>query len=103
MRILGLDEKQYLAMFDRANLVTGRRWNSVVARASARRLLAERGGVLVLLGRRVAAAFGVDMPYFSSTTRFRMLPHPSGLCRVWNDFESAYRARALLSDVIGGA
>ena len=45
-------------------------------------------GKVFLLGRRVQEAFGIDrgVPYGTLIDgRFLCLPHPSGLCRVWND------------------
>jgi hypothetical protein len=65
--ILRLTDAEYLAQLDRANLLTGRSWGAVRARDAAAALLRERASTdpallaqpLVLLGRKVAEAFGL--------------------------------------------
>lgn len=78
----------------RTNLCRGR-WDRARARQRAL-LIARRGGPIVLLGTRVAAAFGVPYRPFRRDGRLLVLPHPSGLCRAWNDPQSAPRARRAL-------
>lgn len=56
----------------------------------------------VLLGRRVAEAFGVRYYPFevfdvNSRLAAASLPHPSGRCRAWNEVGSAVRARRCLA------
>lgn len=118
MRILDVPLDWYQGV-ERRNLCACR-WDLAEARDEAARLVEERGDRLyVLLGRRVATAFLVRWaPFFSRVhrdraTRYRrrvdpigerlvVLPHPSGLCRAWNDRRSDEAARwALLSS--GGA
>ena len=105
--ILGLDAASYLGAFDRTNLCATS-WNLREARAfAARTLLARAGrGALILLGARVCSAFLVPFEPFEPFELVRrvgpralvargvVLPHPSGRCRIWNDKESARRARA---------
>lgn len=112
-RILGLEPRQYLRAFDRANLCSGR-WSLPAARARAEELLTEDRDVYVLLGARVARAFCVAFLPFSSIEHgvykpgraskscwFVQLPHPSGLNRSWNEPGSVDRARRAVSLACG--
>ena len=58
------------------------------------------GRTVVLLGARVAEAFGEIYTHFMLYPGVRLnfvsLPHPSGRCRLWNEPESYERARAVL-------
>lgn len=97
--------------FSRHNLCT-EKWETRSARASAAHLhTAYRGRVLVLLGRKVARAFGlVDVEAFTlhrpyghtlvdgDPTLYVVLPHPSGLCREWGEPGAFARARNLLRE-----
>ena len=98
-----MTDRQYLRAFCRTNLLEhGERWGARRARERAARVLdafpAER---YVLLGSRVAAAFGLPYAPFTVTTsygrehlrHFLVLPHPSGRCRAWNDPRAASAAR----------
>lgn len=101
--VLGLHEADYLRSFERINLCTGK-WDAAEAMSREMEIANSPKTTLVLLGKKVAAAFG-----FSGGTSFRiegvydhaavLLPHPSGLCRVWNDLLSVRAARALLTEV----
>lgn len=102
--VMGLSRRDYLDRFDRVNLCSGR-WSMREARDTAARIRAERRAVLVLLGAKVCAAFGVEFQPFTCSApasldvpqwRFVVLPHPSGRCRLWNDPLSIARARASL-------
>lgn len=115
--ILGMDEAEYLSTFDRVNLLdashpfAGKRWPVRVAREEAARLTHPRR---VLLGARVAAAHSAVGSRFRPFERIDcgadealrwtalVLPHPSGLSRLWNDPQAVRRAReavrALLDD-----
>lgn len=59
--------------------------------------------VMVCLGVKVRRAFGAPPPFTSAEDffgcRLVSLPHPSGLCRVWNEPGARDRARALLREV----
>jgi hypothetical protein len=100
-RILGLGVEDYLTKFDRINLCS-ESWNDSEARELARKVR-RPGRRLVLLGRRVARIFGLGgLEFFQRIEKdgvvFFLLPHPSGLCRVWNDPDSSVRARSLLTE-----
>lgn len=83
-KLSGLSRDQWLAAFDRRNLVPGKTW----LRFEARRLAIDfvrsmpRGRRVVCLGREVAEAVaraGGRPPDFS------FIPHPSGRCLAYND------------------
>lgn len=104
--VCALPEGDYLAM-KRVNLCAGR-WSMPAARAAAAKLWEVQDvDVLVLLGRKVATAFGLDWPAFASALggpvyapkRVAVLPHPSGLCRAWNEPGAFERARGVLRKV----
>lgn len=105
--ILGLTRAEYLRRFDRVNLCAGK-WSAPEARETARRIELRRPprAPIILLGRKVADAFGVARPPFSiyafdgGRPRFYLLPHPSGLSRVWNEPGAIERARALLAPLL---
>ncbi len=92
--ILGIDEGHYVAL-RRANLCTSR-WSAPAARKRATELLDDHPypGGFVLLGAKVASAFGAGFAPFARFGRTLILPHPSGLCRLWNGPESFRRARS---------
>jgi hypothetical protein len=96
--ILGLDPDDYVATFERRNLLRAARWSAPRAREAAveveRDFRAAGGCALVLLGAKVAAAFGFlnfksEMLHPALTTtagsRALVIPHPSGLSRLWNE------------------
>lgn len=102
---LGLSDEEYLRRFDRANLCRGA-WSDRAARATARRLSAAPRPAYVLLGEKVCAAFGVDYAPFTVDERpgggtFAVLPHPSGLNRMWNAPDSTDLARATVAAATG--
>lgn len=78
-------------------------WDREQARVRAADLLNTRPSeVLILLGRKVAEAFGVaDLPPFASKQiiggpRLVVLPHPSGLNRLWHESGTIQRARTAI-------
>jgi hypothetical protein len=86
-RILGLPQHQYLALH-RGNLCDGP-WSMKEARRRAALLVCEPTApwrTIVMLGRKVADAFGYEQPFFTSAPaprtdgemRLVSLPHPSG-------------------------
>ena len=101
--ILGLTRKNYLLRFERTNLCVDR-WSIRAARLAADSILAKRPVCpievtpIILLGSKVCQAFGVAYEPFCGIRNFRMLPHPSGRNRIWNDPRAAERARALLEE-----
>ena len=60
----------------------------------------DRGRQVLLAGRGVAGAFGVDLPFFLWAEERGMMvavvPHPSGVSRWWNDPANERRARRFL-------
>lgn len=106
-RIMGLDRGEYLRHFDRVNLCVGK-WSLPLAREAALRIAESRSTFdhVVLCGSKVCAAFGeVFAPFTWRHARkpsglgnfpVVVLPHPSGLNRIWNDPESVRRARQVL-------
>lgn len=112
--LAGMSVAEYLRVFDRTNLVrgySGPRLTARRAREAADELRRSLGGRrVVLLGRTVAAAFGLsrDAEWFRwlpmSTEAggpgvFRVVaaPHPSGLSRWWSDPLNVARARVFWS------
>lgn len=102
-KVMGLSMVDYLRLFDRANLCK-RTWSIREAREKARNITdvenAERRALVVLCGQKVCNAFGFAYEPLTAVCRpdqvLLILPHPSGLCRFWNE-EGAYeRARAFL-------
>lgn len=98
---LGLRDTTY-SRIAKTNLVEGP-WSLPRARATATRIVNADWRVVVLLGVRVRQAFGDDSP--SGFFEFRrltaaltliLLPHPSGLNRIWPRADSRDRARDLL-------
>lgn len=111
--ILGLRTDSYLAL-RRYNLCT-ERWSLAAARKRADEVrVAHPDRVLVLLGVKVAAAFGFEdpLPFVAGLTthpRFMvdrsvadivhhvaLLPHPSGRNRAWSEPGAVEKARALM-------
>lgn len=101
--VLGLTPDDYLARYERTNLLAGHRWSVPRARRAAADLCAKRipaGRIAILLGTRVCQAFGLPYDPFTivggphSGPIFVRLPHPSGRCRAWGDERAVERARA---------
>jgi hypothetical protein len=96
--ILAMSRRDYLDSFERVNLLRGK-WGVPMARRAADDLSGTPNKRFILLGSKVAAAFGLSfVPFGSASWRgsgFAMLPHPSGRCRLWagpNAIQSARRA-----------
>jgi len=107
-RILGLPQHKYLAIH-RTNLCPTD-WSTREARRRAQLLVADPSApwrVLVMLGRKVADAFGYEKPFFTHDVATRTdgemhlvsLPHPSGRNTVWNDGRLVTRAREILREL----
>ena len=100
--VLGIRPRDYIRL-RRFNLCTGK-WSMRDARTRAAGLKEEyAASTLVLLGRKVATAF--DCGHLALFARsvgvdrsIVVIPHPSGLCRVWNEPDSFDRARTLVRD-----
>lgn len=107
-RILGLPQHQYLALH-RANLCPTD-WSLREARRRAQLLVADPSApwrVVVMLGRKVAEAFGYDRPFFTHDVAARTdgemrlvsLPHPSGRnASAWSG-KAPLRAREILREL----
>lgn len=106
MRALDMSEDAYLSTFVRHDLLHEPRWSVPEARRRARDILRTSESRMVLLGARVAAAFGLT-PFWGFcfqqrtvvlhgdvTRRVLVLPHPSGRSRAWNEPYARDRARA---------
>jgi hypothetical protein len=94
--VLGLEPRRYIAAYARANLCSGR-WSAPAARERARDLaLRYFDRPIVLLGSRVADAFGLPFEPFTHREGFVLLPHPSGRCRAWQRPDAVDRARAVM-------
>lgn len=116
-RVLGMQVTGYLRAFVRRNLLSVAKWSVPLARAAADQVLLEHpvDDRLVLLGSRVAAAFGCPfrehlcevrrLPVGTLAPQERqvvVVPHPSGLSRAWNDPETAPRVRAAVEELRRG-
>jgi hypothetical protein len=126
-RVMGVSVHDYFHHYRRVNLCAGP-WDSREAEKSCVAILCGKpvpAPVVVLLGKRVAEAFGVGMRVFPvhpsdvagstrlatfCTTLLRLripeprtvkvvcLPHPSGLARPWNEPGAFERARDVLRE-----
>lgn len=103
--IMALKKKTYLSSFERVNLCPVQ-WSTATARARAADLRGQAAAerVIVLFGRKVAEAFGKRTTATSwawyPDEHLLCLPHPSGLCRAWDDEGACERARELLRRAI---
>lgn len=106
-KVFDMDPRQYLVAFLRYNLCTGK-WRREEAERRAKGLiLLYRENPKILLGAKVAAAFGYNYQPFEVQLKGNIglgctliLPHPSGRCRAWNDPKSYERARDALEEVL---
>lgn len=100
--VMGLDSDTYVEAFDRVNLFPMAWRGAREARERAIAIEEERaGGVLVLLGKKVQRAFRVVADNAPAVgDGFVVLPHPSGLNRVWNDPLVVGRCRDFLRFLI---
>ena len=119
--LLDLTLAEFLAIVDTVNLLArwpgkhggkyayrekGDRFPIATARRKANRLKKElhalRHPVVVLCGRRVARAFGVEGEFLSRHRRggiqVLLFPHPSGCSQWWNDPKNVRAARRALLD-----
>lgn len=102
----GLPYDEFLERFERVNLLRVRQdtkekgfeFDAAAAAHVAWQMAAplstqfafHEGRTVLLLGKRVAAAFGADTRYFErqrigTRAEVYVLPHPSGVNRWWND------------------
>jgi hypothetical protein len=103
----GCTRGQYLAAFDRRNLVVGD-WSAQVARDSAAQLISgmERGRVVVVLGEGPRRALDLPRQLIRPVSRlgvvWRQIPHPSGRCRFYNDPVARAVVALLLEELYRG-
>lgn len=98
--ILGMRRATYLETFRRCNLVRGP-WRIGPARERAKELWEDAdGGPFVLLGAKVCAAWEIPFKPFEvfdgGTTL--ILPHPSGINRMWSVPGTVEKARAVVAE-----
>ncbi len=103
--VFGVTEETYLASFSRANLFPEPpvgRWRAHEASRAAEALA--KPPVVIGLGKKVAAAFGVAgaLPVVRAFNDFVFvgIPHPSGRCHAWSDPETLARCRELLREAL---
>jgi hypothetical protein len=106
--VLGISRAEYLRRFDRRNVLERPgKWSVREARTEASRILGDHRRV-VALGAKVAAALGLSTKPFSvhklllhgeEERLVLVLPHPSGLCRVWNVPGAFERARKMITEL----
>lgn len=99
----GVTKRQYLATFDRRNLVVGD-WSLQQARAGARAMYASlQGREVLVLGNGPRDAFGLKPlllhPQQVAGITWRQLPHPSGRNHWYNDRACRATASALLAEL----
>lgn len=96
--VLGMHRRAYLDTFERVNLCDGK-WSMPSARKRAQELWV-KPVKYILFGSKVARAWEVD-PWEPFTVidggTTLLLPHPSGLCRLWNEPGAFERARAAVA------
>lgn len=98
-KILLMTDEEYLAAFERVNLLGSlQKWSAPLARGEAAKLRAAHTGPIVALGARVAAAFGLVL--FGSDDKVVCVPHPSGLSRAWNERGVYDRVRRLVLPLV---
>lgn len=102
--IFGMYPAAYLRTFKRMNLLQRPKWSAPAAREAAEKFLSAQSADdrFVLLGRRVFEGFRDQIACqewapFKARGRFLLLPHPSGLCRLWVEPLAVRNARAALA------
>lgn len=100
----GATQEEYLARFERMNLVSSKTWSRELGRGTAERMRPVlRGRVVLLLGQAVRRAFGIPPllvhPQEIDGVTWRQLPHPSGRCHWYNDPRHRRVAEVLLQEL----
>lgn len=110
----GTSRAQYLAAFDRRNLLRAREWSAAEARRAAQALLPDLvGRLVVVLGTEVRSALGLPkveplsineswLPGSPAQLRWVALPHPSGRNLWYNNEANRLRASDLLERIMLG-
>ena len=85
---------KYVDAFDRINLLNETKWDPAKAKSLSPAVLAYlKGRTVVLCGKSSANILGMQKVDFGTTPKFDtywdfsyyVIPHPSGLCREYND------------------
>lgn len=98
---------QYLAAFDRRNLVDGKTWDRGRALAGVDKFVVDvRERVVVVFGEAPRVALRLPKllmhPQLIGDVTWRQLPHPSGRCRWYNDPNNRAAAGTLLAELYHG-
>jgi len=76
-----------------------------LAREKAKGFDFSKYDVVIMLGRNVQKALEISLPWLGKRERdgtiFFALPHPSGLCRWWNDPSNVEKASRALREILG--
>lgn len=115
--LAGLSHDDYLSTFERLNLLEVRQdrapkgftFDMEAAKKAATRLLQGPivpGRLVLLLGFRVAGAFGLKNERFVKQdlhgAEAYVLPHPSSVNRWWNDADNVKVASTFMHNVVSG-
>jgi len=103
----GATRAQYLAAFDRRNLLSTREWSQSDAQAAAHEFLLQTslmtGRTVVLLGDAPRRAFGMRKlliePQKMDGVTWRQIPHPSGRNLFYNDMTCRALIAMLLEEL----
>jgi uracil-DNA glycosylase len=110
-KLLGISLDEYILRWDRRNIFANRvpgPWDTYHAGLGASLIYAQESGfvyrpLVVLLGKKVHAAFGFRshaayqmIPAKTGKMQWLLMPHPSGLCRWWNDPSNTHSVEVLL-------
>lgn len=119
----GASMRQYVDAFERRNLVVGKEWDRLAARARAYEVVCElrdSGRTVVVLGQEVRAAFDYVIggdgwanlsndrgglppllvhPQQAAGCTWRQVPHPSGLNRWYNDPKNVKLVELLMEEL----
>lgn len=110
----GLSFEDYLERFVRVNLLHVRQdtkehgflFDLPAAKKEAAQLMTSfaRGQIVLLLGGRVAEAFGVHDHYFAKVALGKaeayILPHPSGVNRWYNDVSNVMKMETFMRGIV---
>lgn len=114
-KLSGLTLEGFLSTFERMNLLQVRQdsaehgftFDMVAARAAAEASFQHDvvpGRIVLLLGQRVARAYGVRTDYFEECSlrgaRAYVVPHPSGVSHWWNDATHMVRAEGFMHGIV---
>lgn len=104
MRIPDISRLDYINGFERVNLLNSVKWSKADAWAEAEHFPSRyRGRTIVVLGEAVREALELPKVLIHPVRRYgctwRQIPHPSGLCRWYNDPECAELAAIMLAEL----